>query len=109
MKITAIFKGKISLITQGGSYMQSKDIVVESTQQVITNFLNIKDCIQGLYEILKISHSENNIYFKLGMDNIEALYQNLLELFVNETGAIEFIKKVKQSEIDLDIPLDIQK
>ena len=43
------------------------------------------------------------------MDNIEALYQNLLELVVNESGAVEFIKKVKRSEIDLDISLDIPK
>jgi uncharacterized protein (DUF4213/DUF364 family) len=89
--------------------MQSKDLIVESTQQAITNFLNIKDCLQGLYEILSISQSDNNIYFKLGMDNIEALYQNLLDLVANETGIVEFIKKVKRSEIDLDIPLDISK
>ena len=89
--------------------MQSKDMIVESTQRAIVNFQNIKDCIQGLYEILRISQSDNNIFFKIGMDNIEALYQNLLELVVNESGAVEFIKKVKRSEIDLDISLDIPK
>ena len=89
--------------------MQSKDIIIESTQKAITSFQNIKECIQGLYEILKISQSDNNIYFKLGIDNIEALYENLLELVVNETGTVEFIKKVKKSEIDLDIPLDFLK
>jgi uncharacterized protein (DUF4213/DUF364 family) len=89
--------------------MQSKDVIVESTQRAITNFLNIKDCIQGLHEILSISQSDKNIYFKLGVDNIEALYENLLELVVNETGMTEFIKKVKRSEIDLDIPLDFLK
>jgi hypothetical protein len=89
--------------------MQSKDIILESTQRAIINFQNIKDCIQGLYEILSISQSDKNVYFKLGVDNIEALYENLLELVVNETGMMEFIKKIKRSEIDLDIPLDFFK
>ena len=106
-EISPIFKEIFSLIIKGGSCMQSKDMIVESTQRAIVNFQNIKDCIQGLYEILRISQSDNNIFFKIGMDNIEALYQNLLELVVNESGAVEFIKKVKRSEIDLDISLDI--
>ena len=86
--------------------MQSKETVVESTQRAMENFKNIKNCIQGINEILKISLPTNNFYLKIGQDNIEALYQNLLELLVNETGAYEFIKKVKKSEVDLDVPLD---
>ena len=89
--------------------MSSKETLVESTQRVITNFHNIKECIKGLYDILKISNSNDNIYFELGVDNIEALYENLLELLVNESGTGEFMKKIKRSEIDLDIPLDVLK
>jgi len=37
---------------------------------------------------------------------MEALYQNLLELMVNNVGTIEFMKKLKNAEIDLDLPLD---
>jgi hypothetical protein len=77
VKIIPIFKVIFSLLTQGGTCMESKDIIVESTNRVMMNFENIKESIQGLYEILKISHSEKNVYFKLGMDNIEAL--NLLK------------------------------
>lgn len=82
------------------------DDVFESTKQAITNFENIKECIQGLYEILKINLSHENIYFQMGQDNMEALYQNLLELMVNDLGTIEFMKKLKNAEIDLDLPLD---
>ena len=82
------------------------DDVFESTKQAITNFENIKECIQGLYEILKINLSHESIYFHMGQDNMEALYQNLLELMVNELGTIEFMKKLKNAEIDLDLPLD---
>ncbi|MGB5910619.1 MAG: hypothetical protein WBH31_05430 [Promethearchaeia archaeon] len=86
--------------------MQSKDIIFESTKKSLVNFENIKECIQGLYEILKIALPNNNIYLQMGQDNIEALYQNFIELMVNELGTKEFMKKVKSAEIELDIPLE---
>ena len=86
--------------------MDNMDDVFESTKQAMTNFENIKECIQGLYEILKINLSHENPFFQMGQDNMEALYQNLLELMVNELGTVEFMKKLKNAEIDLDLPLD---
>ena len=82
------------------------DGIFELTKQSLTNFENIKECIQGIYEILKINLSHENIYFQMGQDNMEALYQNLLELMINELGTIEFMKRLKNAEIDLDLPLD---
>ncbi|MHA1671859.1 MAG: hypothetical protein ACTSV5_14995 [Promethearchaeota archaeon] len=86
--------------------MQNKNTPIKLTKQAINNFHNIKECLKGLNEILKISIPSNSIYRKIGQDNIEALYQNFLELMANETGAQEFIAKIKRSEIDLDIPLE---
>jgi hypothetical protein len=86
--------------------MNNMDDVFELAKQSLTNFENIKECIQGLYEILKINLSHEIIYFQVGQDNLEALYQNLLELMVNDIGTIEFMKKLKNAEIDLDLPLD---
>jgi hypothetical protein len=86
--------------------MNNMDDVFEFTKQSLTNFENIKECIQGIYEVLKINLSHENIYFQIGQDNLEALYQNLLELMVNDLGTIEFMKKLKNAEIDLDLPLD---
>ncbi len=82
------------------------DDLFELTKQSLTNFENIKECIQGIYEILKINLSHENIYFQMGQDNMEALYQNLLELMINELGTIEFMKRLRNAEIDLDLPLD---
>lgn len=82
------------------------DDVFELTKQSLTNFENIKECIQGIYQVLKINLSYENIYFQIGQDNMEALYQNLLELMINDVGTIEFMKKLKNAEIDLDLPLD---
>lgn len=86
--------------------MQSKDIIFESTKKALINFENIKECIQGLYEILKIVLPNNNIYFQMGQDNIKFLYQNFIELMINELGTKEFMKKIKSAEVDLDMPLE---
>jgi hypothetical protein len=86
--------------------MTNVDVVYQSTKKALNNFENIKECIQGLYEILKITLPSENMYFNMGQDNIEALYENLLELMVNDLGTIEFMKKLKSAEIDLDLPLD---
>ena len=86
--------------------MTNVDDVYESTKKSLSNFENIKECIQGIYDILKITLTSENMYFNMGQDNIEALYENLLELMLNELGTIEFMKKLKSAEIDLDLPLD---
>ncbi len=86
--------------------MEKTDIVYESTKKALINFENIKDCIRGLYEIFKINFPSEDIYFQIGQDNIEHLYENLLELMVNEIGTVEFMKKLKSAEVDLDLPLD---
>jgi len=86
--------------------MQSKDIIFELTKKALVNFENIKESIHGLYEILKIVIPNDNIYLQMGQDNIEALYQNFIELMVNELGTKEFMKKIKSAEIDLDMPLE---
>ena len=86
--------------------MEKTDIVYESTKKALINFENIKDCIRGLYEVLKITLPSEDIYHKIGQDNIEHLYENILELMVNEIGTVEFMKKLKSAEVDLDLPLD---
>lgn len=86
--------------------MGNTDIIYESTKKALINFENIKDCIRGLYEVLKIILPSEDIYYKIGQDNIEHLYENILELMVNEIGTVEFMKKLKSAEVDLDLPLD---
>ncbi|MFX0076863.1 MAG: hypothetical protein ACFE96_15570 [Candidatus Hermodarchaeota archaeon] len=85
--------------------MTDADAKQKMTKRALKNFENIKECIQGLYDILKITLTSENMYFNMGQDNIEALYENLLELMVNEPGTIEFMKKLKSAEVDLDLPL----
>lgn len=87
--------------------MFKSKVSVDLTEKALNNFDNIKESIKGLYEILKISLPEKDFYFKLGVDNITALYQNILELASNESGLKEIMERVENSEIKLDIPLDV--
>jgi len=70
------------------------------------NFSRMKSCIKGIYEILKITMNEDDALFKMGLDNVIGIYQNFLELMLNDYGARQFMKKLRSAEIEIDIPLD---
>ncbi len=70
------------------------------------NFSRMKSCIKGIYEILKISMNDDDALFKMGLDNVIGIYQNFLELMLNDYGARQFMKKLRSAEIEIDIPLD---
>lgn len=70
------------------------------------NFLRLKSCIKGIYEILKISLNDDDALFKMGLDNVIGIYQNFLELMLNDYGARQFMKKLRSAEVEIDIPLD---
>ena len=86
--------------------MKNTDVINTLTKKSFNNVEKIKECIQVLYHILTITLPSEDIYFEIGQDNIEHLYENLLELMVNEIGTVEFMKKLKSAEVDLDLPLD---
>jgi hypothetical protein len=86
--------------------MDSPNFTSELKRKAEENLENIKKSVQGLYEILNINFSGEDIYFKLGQDNLLALYENLLELILNEYGLRKLVKKIKDSDFDLDICLD---
>jgi hypothetical protein len=67
----------------------------------------LKKSLQGLHEILRITLDADDIYYKMGLDNIIGVYQNFLEMMLNDYGARQFMRKLRNSEIDIDIPLDI--
>ncbi|MFW6272865.1 MAG: hypothetical protein ACOC2U_03700 [bacterium] len=76
-------------------------------KQALKNFENVKLAIRGIYEILSINFTEEDLYYKMSIDNIIGLYQNLLELLTNEQGMKELREKIKNSDIDVDIPMNI--
>jgi len=55
---------------------------------------------------LAVDNEENEIYYNMGIDNISGLYENLLELMFNDYGARQVMKALRNSEVDLAIPLN---
>ncbi|MHA1293683.1 MAG: hypothetical protein ACTSQJ_13575 [Promethearchaeota archaeon] len=86
--------------------MIKSNFTINSTEKAEANFNNIKNAIKGLYEILKINLDSNDIYFQMSLDNLNGIYKNLLELLLNDYGARQFMKKLRNSEVELDIDLD---
>ncbi|MFO8017427.1 MAG: hypothetical protein R6U96_02230 [Promethearchaeia archaeon] len=87
--------------------MESVEVEKKKILDARRNFENVKRAIKGIYEILSINLSEENMYYKMSIDNIIGLYQNLLELLTNEQGMKDLRERIKNSEIDIDIPMDI--
>ncbi len=78
----------------------------KSKEKAEKSFENIKDAVKGLYEILDLSLSEDDFYYEAGKDNITAIYKNLIELLLNEYGLRQLLKKIQNSEVDLNIVLN---
>ncbi len=78
----------------------------KSKEKAEKNFKNIKAAVKGLYEILDLSLSEDDFYYEVGKDNITAIYKNLIELLLNEYGLRQLLKKIQNSEVDLNIVLN---
>ena len=77
------------------------------TEQAFNNFENIKKSLKGLFEIFQVAlENEDDVYYEMGVDNISGLYENLLELLFNDYGARSLMKALKNSELDLAIPLN---
>jgi hypothetical protein len=70
------------------------------------NFENIKEALKGLYDILDLTISDDKFYYEAGKDNITAVYKNLIELLLNEYGLRNLLKKIQNSEVDLNIMLN---
>jgi hypothetical protein len=86
--------------------MESSNFTSEMKRKAEKNLENIKESIQGLFEILDINLSSDDIYFRMGKDNLLGLYENILELILNDYGLRKLVKKIKDSEVNLDISLD---
>jgi len=85
--------------------MTTSNYVVRSNEKAVKNFENIKDAIKGLYEIMDLCLRDDELYYEIGKDNITALYKNLIELLLNDYGLRNLLKKINNSEIDLNIVL----
>lgn len=86
--------------------MNSDQSRTETIKNAIQCFEKIKEGLQGIYEILNITYTDNDLLLLMAQDNIRAIYGSFLRLLTNEDGTKELIEKIRCAELDLDISLD---
>ncbi|MCJ7651445.1 MAG: hypothetical protein MUP85_22790 [Candidatus Lokiarchaeota archaeon] len=61
---------------------------------------NMRKSIKGVEEILKINFLEKDIYYKMGMDNLNALHENIIELLKHTYSPREVRMRLREIEHD---------
>jgi len=61
---------------------------------------NMRKSIKGVEEILKINFLEKDIYYKMGMDNLNALHENIIELLKHTYSPREVRMRLREIEYD---------
>jgi len=89
----------------GVKKMVQANFTSDMVEKAEKNFENIKKSVKGLYDILNIG-IEDEIYLEAGKDNISGLYENVIELLLNDYGLRKLVKKIRSSELEVDIVLD---
>ncbi|MFX0059169.1 MAG: hypothetical protein ACFE85_18260 [Candidatus Hodarchaeota archaeon] len=85
--------------------MVQANFTTDMVEKAEKNFENIKESIKGLYDILNIG-LEDEIYLEAGKDNVSGLYKNVIELILNDYGLRKLVKKIRDSELEVEIVLD---
>ena len=86
--------------------MMKTDAINDSMEKAVKSFDTIKKALKGLMEIAKISApTEDDLYFKLTLDNIVVLYGNIIDLITNDSGIKQLKKKLHDLEISKKAPL----
>jgi len=72
----------------------------KNADNVFTCYDNIRECISGLSEILNINFQESNIYRQVGMDNLKALHENIVEILKEAITPREVRIRLRELEFD---------
>lgn len=64
------------------------------------DYTKIRESLTGLKEIFDICFFERNIYRQLGMDNLKALHDNIIELLKHTYSPREVRIKLREIEYD---------
>ncbi|MFX1363889.1 MAG: hypothetical protein ACFFCE_14085 [Promethearchaeota archaeon] len=60
----------------------------------------VKDALYGLFEVLNISLDPDNVYYKCGVDNLEALKNGLIDLLMKDYDTLELQDTLRKIEFD---------
>ncbi|MFW9820593.1 MAG: hypothetical protein ACFFE5_13365 [Candidatus Thorarchaeota archaeon] len=61
----------------------------------------VKDALYGLFEVLNIALDPDSIYYKCGVDNLEALKSNLIDLLMRDYDTLDLQDTLRRIEFDV--------
>lgn len=61
----------------------------------------VKDALYGLFEILSISLDPDSVYYKCGVDNLEALKNSLIDLLMRDYDTLDLQDTLKRIEFNI--------
>ena len=64
------------------------------------NYMKIRESLNGLKDILDICFFERNVYKQMGMDNLRALHDNVIELLKHTYSPREVRIKMRELEYE---------
>ena len=73
----------------------------DRTNQAWEAYEKIKGALDGLYEILKMSFSNENIFYQCGVDNLEELKETIIDLLSHDYNNKEVKERLRELEFDV--------
>ncbi|MFX1380376.1 MAG: hypothetical protein ACFFA4_14920 [Promethearchaeota archaeon] len=61
----------------------------------------VKDALYGLFEVLNIALDPDSIYYKCGIDNLEALKSSLIDLLMKDYDTLDLQDTLRRIEFNV--------
>ncbi len=61
----------------------------------------VKNALNGLFEVLNVALEPENILYKCGVDNLEALRKGLIELLMKDFNSLELQDTLRKIEFNV--------
>ncbi|MFW9826501.1 MAG: hypothetical protein ACFFEY_02655 [Candidatus Thorarchaeota archaeon] len=61
----------------------------------------VKDALYGLFEVLNIALDPDSVYYQCGVDNLEALKNNLIDLLMKDYDTLDLQDTLRKIEFNV--------
>ena len=61
----------------------------------------VRDALNGLFEVLNIALDPNSVFYQCGVDNLEALKSNLIDLLMKDYDTLELQDTLRKIEFNV--------
>lgn len=74
---------------------------IEKQEKAWDYYEKIKKALDGLFEILTVNFDEDDIYYQCGVDNLNGLKENLIDLLKHDYCPKEIRTKLREIEFNM--------